>query len=210
MGVWVALGAPETIPKGGGLSPPPFNMVSGAPGAIKTPKVCESRLGCGEISNKIAAWVLEDRVLVTDDPGVSTDSGKLNETPVKAKESGDDEVTPDKIDGPTNVGAKSRFALEKPERPQRIERPSAYFEFSRRTAYMNVDSVRFESSDWFLSRPELGDKSPVHVRFLVHSKTVVAHLNGIWPGALAIGTNPGTDSKPKHSPMCRVWKAIRS
>jgi hypothetical protein len=129
---------------------------------------------------------------------------------VKAKESGDDEVTPDKIDGPTNVGAKSRFALEKPERPQRIERPSAYFDFSSRTAYMNVDSVRFESSDWFLSRPELGDKSPVHVRFLVHSKTVVAHLNGIWPGALAIGTNPGTDSKPKHSPMCRMWKAIRS
>ena len=167
-------------------------------------------MGCGEISNKIAAWVLEDRVLVTDDPGVSTDSGKLNETPVKAKESGDHEVTPDKIDGPTNVGAKSRFALEKPERPQIIERPSAYFDFGSRTAYMIVDSERFESSDWFLSRPAHGEKSPVHVRFLVHSKIVVAHLHGIWPGALAIGTNPGTDSKPKRSPMCRVWKAIRS
>ncbi len=32
-------GAPETIPKGGGLRPPPLGMVSGAPGAAQTPTI---------------------------------------------------------------------------------------------------------------------------------------------------------------------------
>ncbi len=32
-GVWAAPGAPETRPKGGGRSPPPFGRFSGAPGA---------------------------------------------------------------------------------------------------------------------------------------------------------------------------------
>ncbi len=38
MGVWTATGAPETPPKGGALRAPPFVVVSGAPGAVKTPK----------------------------------------------------------------------------------------------------------------------------------------------------------------------------
>jgi hypothetical protein len=29
--VWTAPGAPDTIPKGGGLRPPPFGVVSGVP-----------------------------------------------------------------------------------------------------------------------------------------------------------------------------------
>ena len=149
-------------------------------------------------------------MLVKDDLCMSSDSGKPVETPHKAKGTGDNEDTPEKPETPANIGRKLRYALEKRERPQGIETPIAYFDFCRRVAYMIVSGERFESFDWFLHRPALGDKSPVHVRFLVHSKTVVAHLNGIWPGALAIGTNPGTDSKPKHSPMCRMWKAIRS
>ncbi len=39
LGVWTASGAPKTIPKGGVRSPPPFGMVSGAPGAIQTRKI---------------------------------------------------------------------------------------------------------------------------------------------------------------------------
>jgi hypothetical protein len=38
-GVWAAPGAPETIPKGGGLRPPPFGMVSEATGAAQTSKI---------------------------------------------------------------------------------------------------------------------------------------------------------------------------
>ncbi len=37
LGVWAAPGASETLPKDGGLRPPPFVRVSGAPGAVKTP-----------------------------------------------------------------------------------------------------------------------------------------------------------------------------
>ena len=37
LGVWVAPGARETIPLGGGLRPPPFGRVSMAPGAAQTP-----------------------------------------------------------------------------------------------------------------------------------------------------------------------------
>ncbi len=38
-GVWTAPGAPETIPKGGVLRAQPFGVVSGAPGAVQTPKI---------------------------------------------------------------------------------------------------------------------------------------------------------------------------
>ena len=169
-------------------------------------------MGCCGIPNKIAAWVLQVGVLVKDDLGMSSDSGKPVETPQKAKGTGDSEDTPEKLGTPANIGIKSRYALEKPERKQKVETPIAYFDFGRRVAYMSVNGERLESFDWFLSRPALGDKSPVHVNFLVHSKTVVAHLHGIWPGALAIGTEPGTNpkQKPGHSPTCRIWKAIRS
>ncbi len=34
-------GAPETIPKGGALSAPPFGRVCGAPGALQTPEMDE-------------------------------------------------------------------------------------------------------------------------------------------------------------------------
>ena len=43
LGVWAALGAPETLPKGGELRPPPFARVSGAPGAAQTPKMTDFR-----------------------------------------------------------------------------------------------------------------------------------------------------------------------
>jgi hypothetical protein len=42
--VWEAPGAPETLPKGGGLRPPPFARVSGGPGAAQTPKMTDFRL----------------------------------------------------------------------------------------------------------------------------------------------------------------------
>ncbi len=35
-------GAPETTPKGGALRAPPLGKVSGAPGAIQTPKIDDS------------------------------------------------------------------------------------------------------------------------------------------------------------------------
>ncbi len=35
------VGVLETLPKGGGRSPPPSGMVSGAPGAAQTPKMTE-------------------------------------------------------------------------------------------------------------------------------------------------------------------------
>jgi hypothetical protein len=43
LGVWAAPGARDTIPKGGGRSPPPFGRASGAPGATQTPKVADFR-----------------------------------------------------------------------------------------------------------------------------------------------------------------------
>jgi hypothetical protein len=43
LGVWAAPGAPETLPKGRGRSPPPSGMVSGAPGAAQTPKMTDFR-----------------------------------------------------------------------------------------------------------------------------------------------------------------------
>ncbi len=43
LGVWAAPGAPETIPLGGWLRPPPFGRVSGARGATQTPKMTEFR-----------------------------------------------------------------------------------------------------------------------------------------------------------------------
>ncbi len=38
-GVWTAPGAPEVTPKGVALGAPPFGVVSGAPGAVQTPKI---------------------------------------------------------------------------------------------------------------------------------------------------------------------------
>ena len=43
LGVWAAPGARETIPKGGGLGPPPFGRVSRAPGAAQTNKMSDFR-----------------------------------------------------------------------------------------------------------------------------------------------------------------------
>ena len=43
LGVWAAPGAPETLPKGGGLRPPPFARVAGAAGASQTPKMADFR-----------------------------------------------------------------------------------------------------------------------------------------------------------------------
>ena len=43
LGVWAAPGARETLPKGGGRSPPPSGMVSRAPGAARTPKMADFR-----------------------------------------------------------------------------------------------------------------------------------------------------------------------
>ncbi len=39
LGVWTAPGVPETTPKGGALGAPPFEVVSGAPGAVQTSKI---------------------------------------------------------------------------------------------------------------------------------------------------------------------------
>jgi hypothetical protein len=41
LGVWAALGTPETLAKGGGVRPPPFGRVSKAPGAAQTPKMAD-------------------------------------------------------------------------------------------------------------------------------------------------------------------------
>ncbi len=43
LGVWAAPGAPETLAKGEELRPPPFGMVSGAPGAAQTHKMTDFR-----------------------------------------------------------------------------------------------------------------------------------------------------------------------
>ncbi len=43
MEVWAAPGAPETLAKGGGRSPPPSGMVSRAPGAAQIPKMTDLR-----------------------------------------------------------------------------------------------------------------------------------------------------------------------
>ncbi len=43
LGVWAALAAPKTIPKGGGLRPLPFGMVCWAAGAAHTPKIEDLR-----------------------------------------------------------------------------------------------------------------------------------------------------------------------
>jgi hypothetical protein len=40
-GVWVGPGAFETLQKGGGLRPPLFARVSGAPGAAQIPKITD-------------------------------------------------------------------------------------------------------------------------------------------------------------------------
>jgi hypothetical protein len=36
---WTVPGAPETTPKGGAQSAPPFGGVPGAPGAVQTPNI---------------------------------------------------------------------------------------------------------------------------------------------------------------------------
>jgi hypothetical protein len=41
--LWAAPGAPETIAKGGGRSPPPSGMVSRAPEAAQTPQMADLR-----------------------------------------------------------------------------------------------------------------------------------------------------------------------
>ncbi len=41
--IWAAPGAPDTLAKGGGRSPPPFGRVSGAPGAAQTPNMTDFR-----------------------------------------------------------------------------------------------------------------------------------------------------------------------
>ncbi len=43
LGGWAALGIRDTIPLGGGLRPPPFARVSGAPGAAQTLKMIDFR-----------------------------------------------------------------------------------------------------------------------------------------------------------------------
>ena len=43
LAVWAAPGAPESLAKGKGRSPPPFGRVSGAPGAAQTPKMTDFR-----------------------------------------------------------------------------------------------------------------------------------------------------------------------
>jgi hypothetical protein len=43
LGVWAAPWAPETLPKGGGLRPPPFAWVCGVPGAAQTRKMTDFR-----------------------------------------------------------------------------------------------------------------------------------------------------------------------
>ena len=44
LGVWTALGAPETNPDGGARGAPPFGVVSGAPGAVQTAAIDDVRL----------------------------------------------------------------------------------------------------------------------------------------------------------------------
>ncbi len=41
--VWATPGAPETLAKGGGRSPPPFERASGAPGAAQTRKMADPK-----------------------------------------------------------------------------------------------------------------------------------------------------------------------
>jgi hypothetical protein len=43
LGVCATPGAPETLAKGGGRSPPPFGRASEAPGAAQTPKMTDFR-----------------------------------------------------------------------------------------------------------------------------------------------------------------------
>ncbi len=43
LGVWPAPGAPDTLPKGGGVLSPPFGRVYRAPGAAQTPKMTDFR-----------------------------------------------------------------------------------------------------------------------------------------------------------------------
>ncbi len=65
-------GAPETHAKGGGLSPPPFSRLSGAPGAAQTPEMADFKFK--QILKKTtkpqcSAATLTIRVLCGDGPG---------------------------------------------------------------------------------------------------------------------------------------------
>ena len=82
---------------------------------------------------------------------------------------------------------------------QKIEQPIAQFDFARRVAFMHLEGARVESIEWFRARPDMGDKSPTHINFRIDSKTVVARLHGIWPGALEIGTT--SEKKPANAPV---------
>ncbi len=64
-GVWVALAAPKTIPKGGGRRPPPSGMVLGAAEAAQTPKIGDSRPAQKpRIINPSVMWLSRAKVLL--------------------------------------------------------------------------------------------------------------------------------------------------
>ncbi len=107
-----------------------------------------------------------------------------------------------------STGIKSEYAIPQKAPAIKEHRAAAFFDFSRRVAYMFVEGRRLDSSDWYRARPDKGAKSPMFVNFAVpgpNPSIITAHLHGVWPGALDIGMD-----LPKHSPVCRLWKASRS
>ncbi len=63
LGAWPARRARETLPKGGGLRPPPFKRVSRAPGAGQTPKIDHLRVR-GGVSLKSLSEIKDETLVV--------------------------------------------------------------------------------------------------------------------------------------------------
>jgi hypothetical protein len=88
--------------------------------------------------------------------------------------------------------------VKKDPAPKVVLEP-AYFDFAAHVAFTYHLGVKFTSTDWFPSRPELGDRSPLHCRFSLGNGVVSRHVHGIWPGALKIGVAATT------APVVRLW-----
>ena len=131
------------------------------------------------------------------------------ETPDKfGEQTQSSERTPDKLDAPLKTVGNLAERQEKPnpfappEKKAPPPSPVAYFDFQTRQAYMFESGKKIFSKDFFQADQEKGEKSPIHVAFSDGGKKIVAHLAGMWYGALDIG---GRHPLPR-APVVRIMK----
>ena len=121
---------------------------------------------------------------------------------------------PDPLKSENSPSVKVKLETDRKPEPVPFQRketspnnplPPAFWDYTSRRAFLHHGGAKVFSVDWFPADRAKGSKSPLHVNFEIEGRKIIAHLHGVWPGALEIGA-----TVPTRAPLVRPMLKLKA